>query len=95
MDEIGLPTKEIVRLLETRQGFRLLRRSSRIQSLGRWPSETSKRILWRRFAQANRQEDFRVSVSLDRYTKMADEKGMWWIFLKAKFGLARRADRGG
>jgi len=41
--------------------------------------------------------DFRVSVSFNRYASPANEKGMWWVSLKAKFGTcspsgARRVD---
>jgi hypothetical protein len=98
MDEIGLPRKEIVRLL-VKHGEDFACYKVRV-GVSPWEAGASKRRIVSSGAALRKQVDsgdFYVSVQWDRYRKLADGRSMWSVSLKVKFGTfspagTRRAD---
>jgi hypothetical protein len=87
MDEIQLPTNELARLL-VRHGEEFVCCK---ELMGISPLEAGvpdRRIPSSGVALRKQIEsgDFRVSISLERHAKLANEKSMWLVALQAKFG---------
>ena len=98
MVDIGLTTKELARLLVKHgEEFVCCKEQAGVSPL---ECGVPQRRMTSSGAALRKQidcGDFRVIVSFNRYASPANEKGMWWVSLKAKFGTcspsgSRRVD---